>query len=229
MNNNQIVKQQREYWREVAKEHEGTVQAVGSESELHKKLRYKKIAEIFNGRKHISVHDIGAGVGDFYSYLRTYVEGGGTITYSASEITPEYCEIARNRHPEIKMHNRDLFSKPIEEFYDYVVMSGVFHQQGNVPHREWIRYMHDLLRVGWNMATRGLAFNVLSAHADFYKPGNFYADLNELQLFVLRNLSRFYQIDTCYPLFDATIHVFRPSEISENYPEAELQRYLTND
>ena len=223
-----IAQRQRHHWKTLAAEHPGTVQAVGSESIAHKYLRYAKLAEIFSqrGPAELSIHDVGCGVGDFYDWLKHSGHDLKQISYSASEITPEYCEIARQRHPEVQFYIRDILAKPVPDRYDYVILSGVFHQQGDVSHRRWVDYMQNLLSAAWGMTNVGMAFNVLTSYADFYKPGNFYADLSELQLFVVRHLSRFFRIDCSYPLFEATFHVYKPSSIKYLYPQNEFQRYF---
>lgn len=229
MNLNEIVQSQRQHWRALAQQHAGTVQAVGSESMVHKHLRYAKLAELFAEEDHFSLHDVGPGVGDFYDWLRTSHPHAESISYSASEITPEYCEIARKRFPYINFQNRDILSEPVNETYDYVILSGVFHQQGNVSHRQWVDYMQSLLQNAWNIASRGMAFNLISSYADFYKPGNYYANLSEVQLFVVRRLSRFFRLDCDYPLFEGTFFVYRPGYLRQIYKDQELLKYLTRD
>lgn len=229
MNLDEIAQDQREHWKALAKEHAGTVYAVGSESLVHKYLRYEKLSELFAKEKQFTLHEIGPGIGDFYGWLQSKHPEFQTIDYSASEITAEYCDIARQRYPGIKFYNRDIISESVDETYDYVILSGVFHQQGGVSHRHWISYMESLLKVAWSMANRGVAFNVITSYADFYKPGNFYADLGELQLFIVRRLSRFFRLDCSYPLFEGTFLVIKPDEIKETYQQAELIKYLAND
>ncbi len=228
MDYNEIVRNQREHWQKLATEFAGSVHAVGSESMAHKHLRYEKISELFEDEHDFSVHDIGPGIGDFYEYLRTRF-AGRECDYSASEITPEYCEIAHQRFPDISFYNRDILAKPVDEIYDYVVLSGVFHQQGSVRHREWVSYMKALLEGAWAMARRGIAFNVLSSHADFYKPGNYYADLTEIQLYLMRRFSRFSRVDQSYPLFEATFLVYKPEYVRKRYPQSEFGRYMQNE
>ena len=178
------------------------------------------------GGADLTVHDIGCGVGDFYDWLKQSEYDWERVSYSASEITPEYCEIARQRYPDIGVYNRDILAEPPADRYDYVILSGVFHQQGDVSHRKWVDYMQNLLSGAWSMTNVGMAFNVLTSYADFYKPGNFYADLTELQLFVARHLSRFFRVDCTYPLFEATFNVYKSPAIKSFYPQNDFQRYF---
>ncbi|MCG5541985.1 MULTISPECIES: hypothetical protein, partial [unclassified Halorhodospira] len=152
-------------------------------------------------------------------------------TYSGSEITPDFARLARERHPHIDYQTRNITDKNTigtSEIYNYVILSGVFHQPGDVPLRRWAQYMKELLLASWDLADRGIAFNVLNHHADFYRPGNYYADLNELQIFVSKELSRFYFLDNLSPLFETTFLVYKPEHI-KHHTNPNFQKYLVND
>lgn len=230
MNLNKITQGQRKHWKELAHENAGSVHAVGSESLEHKHLRYEKLLNHLVNEEGFSLHEIGPGVGDFYGFLQERHPKASTISYSASEITSEYCDIARQSYPGIDFYERDILSgTAVDEKYDFVILSGVFHQQSEVSHRYWIEYMQQLLKAAWNMTEKGLGFNVLTSYADYYKPGNFYADLTELQLFVVRQLSRFFNIDCSYPLFEATVYVNRLGCVKEEYCGSQWSKYLKDD
>lgn len=220
---------QRAYWTKMAQAHEDSVQAVGSESMAHKRLRYGKIVRLFEGLRDFSLHDVGAGVGDLYTFIRHHVPDADTIDYSASEITATYCDIAAARFPGVRFMHRNILEERVEESYDFVVLSGVFHQNAGASHREWERYRDSLLEKAWAMARRGIAFNFLSSYADYYNPGNYYANITEVQWFVTRRLSRFFSVDHTSPLFEATVYVYRPSHVRETHPHSEFEKYMRNE
>ena len=151
------------------------------------------------------------------------------IRYSASEITPEYCKIAKEKYPEIEFLNRDLLFEEVKESYDYVVLSGVFHQQGQISQRDWEGYRNALLLKAWSLCTRGVAFNLLSNYTDFYRPGNYYPEMYEVLGFVTRKMSRFVSMDQTTPLFEATYCVYKKEYVSSCYESDILKRYLEND
>jgi len=127
MNYREIVRYQQEYWQKLAAKYAGSVYAVGSESKEHKQLRYRKILQMLDGANDFTIHEIGPGIGDLNEYLLTNFVGYNYV-YSASEITQEYCKIMSKRYPDINVYCRDILSEDVEDNYDYIVLSGVFHQ-----------------------------------------------------------------------------------------------------
>lgn len=223
-----IVGKQQEHWRQVAQRNAGTVGAVGSESLAHKHLRYAKVSQVFGDEQRFSLHDVGPGVCDYYAYL-TQQYPQRAIDYSASEITPEFCSAAAERFPDITVLNRDVLElADVSEQYDFVVLSGVFHQRGDVGHSEWISYMESLVARAFELARMGVAFNVLSPYADFYNPGNYYASLFEVQTFIVRRLSRFFTMDHAYPLFEATFCVYKESYVRTRFPQQGFAKYFSH-
>lgn len=228
MDYKEIAKNQTEHWERLAVKHAGTVSAVGGESMKHKYLRYGKILKLVEADNNFTIHEIGPGVGDLLDFLQ-HNKSNSNYTYSASEITEEYCKIMRQQYPEVDVFYRNILTENVSEKYDYVILSGVFHQQGNVGHRDWEFYMKGLLQEAWNMALKGIAFNIITADADYYKPGNYYADIFELQQYIIRNYSRFFQIDKSYPLFEATFFIYKADHIKKLYPQSQFQKYLDRE
>ena len=191
----------------------------------HKDLRYAKIAKIFQDDSDFSVHDVGAGVGHFYQYLKKHINHK-RFTYSISEITKEYCDIAKQQYPEIEIQHRDILNEDVNETFDYVVLSGVFHQKGNAKHKEWIEYIEQLLAKSYAISKKGIAFNVLSPYADYYNPENFYGNLFEIQSFIVKRMSRFFKMDHSYPLFECTFYIYKKDFISKSYNSQNFQKYI---
>lgn len=215
---------QKELWEHKLEQYKGLPQAVGSESIEHKDLRYRQISDIFFGDTNFSLLDVGAGVGDYFGYLsRIFPEK--KITYQGSEIVPEFCNLAREKYPEISINTMNILEDDIES-YDYVIMSGIFHQRGETTLVEWRHCMRDMLIKAFQICKKGIAFNVLSNYAEYEREGNFYADLHELQDFIVRSLSRFYTLNHAYPLFEATIFVYQPRVIRERYPSNLFTKYM---
>ncbi len=226
-----IIEGQRRHWTELSQRSTSAVQAVGSESLEHKYLRYGKLAEIFplfTSEQSFSVHDVGCGVGDFYGWLKQANHKlGQVIDYHGSDITSEYLDVAKRSYPEVSFQNLNIMLDPVKKDFDYVILSGVFHQNGGVSRKLWTNYMEKLLQAAWIGAKRAIAFNVLTSDVDFFREGNFYVDLPQLQNFVTHNLSRFYQVDTSYPLFEATIFVYKEEFIRSKFLEPKFQRYFS--
>ena len=220
-----IRKSQEAHWAGKFSEHGAAPAGVGSESVTHKELRYRRLVRLFEGRSAFSVLDVGAGVGDFYRYLRNAMPAA-EFDFTGTEITADYAKLAQQRYPDAKFLHCDILTEPLRGKFDFVVLSGVFHQHFDADVASWEAYMHRMLKCAFSMATTGLGFNVLSSYAQFQREGNFHPQLSGLLDFIVSDLSRFFQIDHAIPLFEETIFVFQPDHIRGQFTEPELQKYF---
>ena len=220
-----ILEAQQSRWRRTLEGAKDLPTAVGSESLAHKQLRYQRISQVLEGTSGWSIHDVGAGLGDYYAYLLDH-SGVSDLRYSGSDLTAEYCRLARERFPDIVFEHRDIRDAPNDELYDLLVLSGIFHQKGDVSNGDWHRYLWSVVDKAYTMCRRAIVFNVLSTYADYYDPELYYADLGELLGLVSRELSRFVTLHADYPLFEATVTVFRVDEVKRRYNVPEVARYL---
>jgi hypothetical protein len=222
--NRQIVEHQKRLWERKLQDHGDLPQAVGSESLAHKNLRYRLLSDVFMGDAGFSLLDVGAGVGDYFGYIQRECSGQ-RIAYHATEITPEFCRAAKERYPGISIRASNILEEDIGS-YDYVVMSGIFHQRGEVPLNDWCSFMASMLGRAFEICRKGIGFNVLSHHVEFRREDNYYVDLAELQEWIVRKLSRFYTLNQAYPLFEATMAVYKPAAVRAVFPQEEFARYI---
>ena len=216
---------QEKIFRELYDKNKGTPMAVSSESYAHKWLRFENVASIFKDMDDISVHDVGMGVADFYSFLTDNFPGK-KIEYSGSEILQEFVDESRRRFPHLTFHNRDIAERSGVDRYDFVIMSGVFHQRRDTSIPEWERFAQQIILNSFNMARKGLSFNMVSPFVDFYQTQVYYGNLFKFITFINDNLSRFFTIHHDYALFEFTIHVFREEFVKELYPQTEFAKYF---
>ncbi len=225
MSLNSTRKNQEEIFRQLYQQHQGTPMAVSSESWAHKNLRYKMIAELFAHEQHIQLHDVGMGLAAFYDFLKSEFPEK-SIDYSGTEILSEYVEAAQVQHPELVFYNRDLAENPGDERYDYLMLSGVFHQRRASGISEWEKFSQHLLRNAFAMCNKGIAFNFISPFVDFYQTEVYYCNLPKLLNFINDDLSRFFELKHNYALFEFTVFVYKEEYIKQRHPEAELQKYF---
>ncbi len=225
MSHNPTRASQERIYRELFEQHKGTPMAVSSESEAHKRLRFSRIAEIFSEEETIDVHDVGMGVGAFRSFLQREFPDR-VIHYSGSEILPEYVAEASALHPDCQFYCRDIAEAPAEEKYDYLILSGVFHQRRDTPIGQWEKFSQEILRNAFGMCRKGIAFNFVSPFVDFYQTQVYYCNLPKLLNFINDDLSRFFTIQHNYALFELTVHVFREDYIHSRHPEPEFSKYF---
>lgn len=224
LDNAKIMSEQQRLWIQKLSRYGNCPQAVGSESIEHKQLRYRQLSRIFDNESEFSILDVGAGVGDYFGFLNQFFSEK-QITYQGLEITNEFCKIAEEKYSDISIDTRNILIDEVE-LYDYVVLSGIFHQRGEVSINDWNEFMKNILLKAFQISNKGIAFNVLSNYVDYQKDGNFYVNLTELQDFIVSKLSRFYSINHAYPLFEATVFCYKPKEILKLYPQVTFKKYV---
>ncbi len=220
-----ITKRQREIYKDLYSKNKGTPMAVSSESLAHIEMRFKMIAEIFHNDENIDVHDVGMGLGDFYEFVkRKYPQK--EINYSGTEILKEFVDECKIKYPESNFYLRDIAEKSFDDTYDYVVMSGVFHQRRDIIIRDWEYFSQKIIQNSFYMCNKGIAFNFISPFVDFYQTDVYYCNLSKLLNFINDKLSRFFEIRHSYALYEFTVYVFKEEHIKNKYHQPEFNKYF---
>ena len=225
MSNNPTRKNQEQIFRELYRKNCGTPMAVSSESLVHKRLRFEKVCDIIEDEENFSIHDIGMGLADLFLFLKAKYHDK-TFYYSGTEILEEYVLAAQKRFPNIKFYERDLAEEVPTDSYDWVLMSGVFHQRRESTIKEWENFSQNLIRNAFLMANKGLAFNFISPFVDYYQTEVYYCNLPKLLNFINDELSRFFTVTQDYALFEFTVFVYRKEYVKMKYLEPEFQKYF---
>ncbi|NVJ46715.1 MAG: class I SAM-dependent methyltransferase [Cytophagia bacterium] len=222
---NSTRQKQEEIYRGLYTEHKGTPMAVSSESLNHKNQRFKLITNIFKDQTDVSVHDVGMGLADLYAFIQTEIKETN-VQYSGTDILREFVEESRLRFPECRFYHRDIAESAFEDTYDYVLLSGVFHQRRDSSIREWELFWQKMIKNAFLMSRKGVAFNFVSPFVDFYQTQSYYCNLPKLLNFINDDLSRFFEIKHDYALFEFTVYVYQESYIKSITPEPEFQKYF---
>lgn len=223
---NKTRESQEKIYRELYEKHKGTPMAVSSESWNHKLKRFELISNIFKDEYDVfTVHDVGMGVADFGKYIRTCLPDK-QVEYSGTEILDEYVTEARKEFPDAVFYNRDLAEQSFSDRYDYLVLSGVFHQRRDNSIRDWEKFAQSILKNAFEMCNKGIAFNFISPFVDFYQTQVYYCNLPKLLNFINDDLSRFFEIKHNYALYEFTVYVYREQYVKEQHPQPEFQKYF---
>lgn len=229
MSDSDISADQRRHWSRKAEVHAGTPQAVGSETSSHKELRYRLVIDTIANLDGNSILDVGAGVGDFFGYLSAQCPQAD-IQYTGVELTEALCQQGKKKFPGIDLRLLDIAEADLPpKSFDYVVMSGLFHQHGSIPKERWGGHMLSLLEKGFLLCRRGLVFNVLNRFAEFERPGNFHVDTIALQEKITERMGRYFEVRNAYPLFETTFGVFRSEHVRSQYSDPSFHRYLREE
>lgn len=225
MANNNTRKNQENVFRSLYHKYKGTSMEVSSESQAHKELRYKILSKLFKNEKIIQVHDVGMGLASFYVYLNNNFPNQ-VIEYSGSDILIEYVKEVKNKYDNIKIYHRDLAEEAGKEKYDYLIMSGLFHQRRDSILSDWEKFAQAIIRNTFLMCNKAIAFNFITPFVDFYQTDVYYCNLPKLLNFINDDLSRFFVLHHNYALFEFTVFVYREEYIHSLYPQSEFEKYF---
>ncbi|HRH70948.1 MAG: class I SAM-dependent methyltransferase [Flavobacteriales bacterium] len=219
---------QERIYKELFEKHKGTTMAVSSESPAHKRLRFGRITDIVAADNDFTIHDVGMGLADMYPFLKERFPEKRFV-YSGTEILQEYVTASVERFPDLVFHHRDIADQAFADRYDYVVMSGVFHQRRGSSIRDWEAFAQNIIRNSFRMCRKGIAFNFISPFVDFYQTQVYYSNLPKLINFINDDLSRFFEIKHNYALFEFTVFVHTEEHVRSMYPEPEFAKYFKAD
>lgn len=187
-------------------------------------LRFQMLTEhLLNDHTQNTIEDVGCGICDLYGYLKNK---NFKFTYSGTEIVNEMITLAKAKYPEITVRNRNILRYPVQERYDFVVLSGSFNMPGNVEPDEWKKFSLSLISSMYGMCNKAIAFNFLTSHRTLTDPSLFYFDPSEVVNYCLSNLSRFVELKHSSPLYEGTVTVYRESYIQQQYKEPAFDKYF---
>lgn len=111
-----------------------------------------------------SILDVGAGLGDFWLYLK---DNNIDVKYTGIDIFPDFVQKAKYKYPgEASFMYMEL--DEVADSYDYVFASGTFnHKCQNND-----RYIRGEIDKMFNIALKGIAFNLLSEYTPYEMKDN---------------------------------------------------------
>tara|TARA_B100001939_G_C16944355_1_gene619632 strand:- start:1231 stop:1908 length:678 start_codon:yes stop_codon:yes gene_type:complete len=222
---NKTKEDQLKVYKNLYEKYKGSPMAVSSESLNHKKLRFNKLSGIFQNENNISVHDVGMGLADFGIFLnRNFSEKN--IEYSGSDILNDYVDEAKQKFPDSNFFCRDIAETLPKDKYDFIVLSGVFHQMRSSSIIDWENFSEMILENSFKMCKKGIAFNMVSPFVDFYQAGIYYSKIEKLIHFINSKLSRFFTINHDYALYEFTVYIFKEEYIKQKFQEPEFKKYF---
>ena len=149
-----------------------------------------------------TVLDMGCGLGNLYAYLKSWHVA---CDYVGIDINARMIARARERFPEASFETMDILALgEALPRYDFVLLSGAF----NLTQDNQKEFVEAMIRCMYQMARTAVAFNILSAKADFFEPGEYYARPGEMLDFCL-TLSRRVILRHDYMPHDFTVYMYR--------------------
>lgn len=170
-------------------------------SEEGQQFRFRKLLEIANLRGS-RVLDLGCGLGALYPAL---VDRFGELDYSGVDIVPQFVQQASCKFPRARFLCRDVLVEPLDETFDYVLISGMFNNA--YPGVE--EFLPRMISAAFAYCTKGLGFNCTSSWVNHSHPEMAYHDPVRILDFCLRELSRKVTLCHHYERCDTAVFVYR--------------------
>jgi SAM-dependent methyltransferase len=190
-------------------EHGSGPRAVDWKSPESAEIRYDVMLGLLGGeRGEVSLLDFGCGLADLHHHI--LARGFDFISYEGLDISPAFAAGARARHPGVAIHCMDVLDTSAAlGSYDYIVMNGVFTRRETLGHEQMLDYLAALTARVFDHARKGMAFNVMSCHADWYGPALFHPRFDELCSIISKSLSPRFVLRNDYGLYECTCYVYR--------------------
>jgi len=119
-------------------------------------LRFKVLAEI-GVESGQSVIDVGCGFADLCGWFSAQ---SCEVSYTGIDISPDLIEVARQRHPDVKLFVGELFDgRFLAREFDWVLLSGAL----NEPYHDQGKYAKKVIREMYRISRLGVAYNLLNS------------------------------------------------------------------
>ena len=156
----------------------------------------------------VRILDIGCGAAHLLDRIRA--RGLTEITYVGLDISPVFVEFCRRKHPDITFILGDLLTGDLDiPPVDYVIMNGLFTEKRELEFVEMLAFFQAMLATAFSLATRGVAFNVMSKQVDYERDDLFHLPLDMMADYVAKNLSRHFIVRNDYGLYEYTVYLWR--------------------
>jgi SAM-dependent methyltransferase len=207
MNNKNINEKSLEYYESALKKYGDTALGVNWKSEESQNLRFSVLAKIGN-LENKSLHDVGCGTARLKDFLEKYYPG---CSYIGSDISALMIDAAKKRiGPGSDLIVGDILTKSSKWMEaDYLINSGIFTVKQEIKDEDWRSFVYLMIERMFNLASKGIGFNLMSSYVDYKDNNLYYASPHEIIDFCVKNLSRKICIHHDYNLYEFTTFVYK--------------------
>ena len=181
-----------------------------TKSKEHAELRYRVMLDVIRGPRdeEVTLLDFGCGASHLLEHMLEH--GTARVSYSGLDLSPKFLALSRSKHPSVTYYELDVLEQPdrLPDF-DYIILNGIFGYRGELSHEEMLAYCQELLRVVFQKARRGIAFNLMSTQVDWERDDLFHLAFDDLASFLTSHLSRHFVVRHDYGLYEYTTYVYR--------------------
>jgi SAM-dependent methyltransferase len=159
-----------------------------------------------------SILDLGCGYGALLDYINQN-KLSSKYDYSGVDLSINMIREAKRLHPEANFQASDVLVDGLSQYaYDYIIMNGLMTEKRDLSQESMEDFMSEILRVAFAACKKGLAFNVMHHHVDWFRKDLFHLPLDRMASIVLKNCSRHFVVRSDYGLYEYTVYVYKDSE-----------------
>lgn len=222
ISNTSVEQSQIDFYLPKLKVYKNSPKALAWRDEESQNLRFEMLSTLFQyeNKQKFSVHEVGCGLAHYNKYLKNHIH---SFEYIGSDIIPEMIENCRKNYPDNTFYLASISSntnklKQLFKKTDYYCLSGTFNTIQHNTKKRWEDFIFKSISNMFILAEKGIAFNFLSTHSDYYINDLYYADPNKIFNWCIKNTSRFVSILHNSPLYEFTVVIYKESYMNEVYP-----------
>lgn len=171
-------------------------------------VRHQIMSEIFVNKNNISVLDFGCGLGHLYGYLKN-TKSNYNIEYSGLDINENFYNFCKEKYPDLNFYHKDILLDDNIPNFDYIICNGTFTEKKELTYDEMFNFVTSVLIKLWDKTNCGISFNLMSKLVDWERDDLFHVSMDEIGLFLKKNLSKNFTIRYDYKLYEYTIYVYK--------------------
>jgi SAM-dependent methyltransferase len=195
----------KDYYSDKVRRFGATPQGVDWRDSDSQNRRFDQLRAILAGDPAASVADVGCGYGAFATFLRHH---GWIGRYEGIDVAPEMIEGARKHLTDTYENILTVGTVPVLKA-DYVVASGIFNVKLDETPDQWLPYIYRTIDLMVDKASKGIAFNCLTAWSDADKMQDhlFYAVPEHIFTYCAQRHTRWIELSQDYDLFEFTLRL----------------------
>jgi ubiquinone/menaquinone biosynthesis C-methylase UbiE len=181
--------------------HVDSLKSGGAAKQLVRHMVHASMFELKD--KHVL--DVGCGIAMFYEYLRSLP--ASIASYTGFDIVEPFLDSNRERFPEARFENVDIFVDPLTSYApDIVFMSQVFNNKYADANNEEIAM--EAMRRFFGIAKEGLAIDFMTAYVDFNESELHYFQPEKMFAYA-KSLTRTVALRHDYLPFEFTLFLYK--------------------
>ena len=171
--------------------------------------RYQVMLELIRDKQERqTLLDFGCGA----AHLKDFIDQNNIsyVEYAGLDVSSLFVSLSRRKHPDTPFFCQDILESATGlPTYDYVVMNGVFTEKRSLSFTDMWDFFTRTLIAAFGLASKGIAFNVMSKQVDWERDDLFHVPLDAIASLLTQSVSRNFVIRNDYGMYEYTVYVYR--------------------